>query len=288
MQRPSMRTGLRDDRAEPVRVNGAVVGPLGEVKNDVGALGRVVDRVRVPEVGANAGRVRHGDRVVDGDDRALVGEAAGDGKAGRVADVIAVGLERGAEHGDALARQVTADGGARQGDDPVAAAEVDGRPRWSAGPRATSTPLSCAVARKARMSFGRQPPPKPRPGERNLRPIRSSMPIASASLITSAPEASHISAITLIKEILVARNELAATFTSSAVSRSMVSAGNARGKRGRVDRAHELVGGIGRDAEHDAVRGQAVLHRVALTEELGVERVARPGRPRGPPRGPAR
>ena len=68
------------------------------------------------------------------------------------------------------------------------------------------------------------------------------MPIASASLITSAPEASHISAITLMKEILVARKELAATFTSSAVSRSMVSAGNAGGKRGGVDLPHELVG----------------------------------------------
>src|ERR1700722_6903399 len=100
---------VRDDRAEVGRVKGAVVGPFGEVKNDVGALGRVVDRVRVPEIRANPGRVRHGDRVMYGDDRALVGEAARDGQAWRVADVIAVGLERGAEHGDPLAWQVAAE-----------------------------------------------------------------------------------------------------------------------------------------------------------------------------------
>ena len=62
-------------------------------------------------------------------------------------------------------------------------------------------------------------------GDRNLRPIRSSMPIALASPITSAPDASHISAMTLMKEILVARKEFAATLTSSAVSRSIESPG---------------------------------------------------------------
>jgi hypothetical protein len=36
--------------------------------------------------------------------------------------------------------------------------------------------------------------------------------------MTSAPVASHSSAIALMKEILVARNELAATLTSSAVA----------------------------------------------------------------------
>jgi len=94
---------VRDDRAERVRVDGPVVGPLGEVQHQVGALGGVVDRVRVPEIRADPGGVGHGDRVVHGDDRALVGETARDGEAWRVTDVIAVGLERGAEHGDSLA-----------------------------------------------------------------------------------------------------------------------------------------------------------------------------------------
>ena len=70
----------------------------------------------------------------------------------------------------------------------------------------------------ARMSLGRQPPPNPMPALRNFRPIRSSSPIASASRVTSAPVASQTSAMALMKEILVARNELAAAFTSSAVA----------------------------------------------------------------------
>jgi hypothetical protein len=96
------------------------------VEHKIGALGRLVDRVGVPEIRADSCRVRHGDRVVDGDDRAVVSEAAGDGEAGRVTDVIAVGLERGTEHGDAPAGQVATDGLAREVDDPFAAAQVDG------------------------------------------------------------------------------------------------------------------------------------------------------------------
>jgi hypothetical protein len=70
----------------------------------------------------------------------------------------------------------------------------------------------------ARMSFGRQPPPKPSPAPRNFRPIRGSRPIASASVVTSAPAASHTSAIALMNEIFVARNAFADTLTSSAVA----------------------------------------------------------------------
>ncbi len=47
--------------------------------------------------------------------------------------------------------------------------------------------------------------------------MRSSCPIAVARWVMSAPVASHTSAIALMNEILVARNELAATFTNSAV-----------------------------------------------------------------------
>ena len=48
--------------------------------------------------------------------------------------------------------------------------------------------------------------------------MRSSWPRASASRVTSAPVASQTSAIALMNEILVARKELAATLTSSAVA----------------------------------------------------------------------
>ena len=80
-------------------------------------------------------------------------------------------------------------------------------------------PSSSARAVNARMSFGRQPPPNPTPALRNLRPMRASCPIASASRVTSASVASAISAIALMNEILVARKAFAATFTSSAVGK---------------------------------------------------------------------
>ena len=75
------------------------------------------------------------------------------------------------------------------------------------------------------MSLGRQPPPNPTPALRNRRPIRASWPIASASATTSAPAASHTSPTALMKEILVARKALAATFTSSAVAKSVTTIG---------------------------------------------------------------
>ena len=55
--------------------------------------------------------------------------------------------------------------------------------------------------------------------------MRSSYPIASASSTTSAPVASHTSAIALMNEILVARKALAATLTSSAVAKSVTTTG---------------------------------------------------------------
>ena len=75
------------------------------------------------------------------------------------------------------------------------------------------------------MSLGRQPPPKPIPARRNFDPMRSSMPIARATSVTSPPVASHSSAIALMKEILVARKALAETFTSSAVSKPITRRG---------------------------------------------------------------
>ena len=50
--------------------------------------------------------------------------------------------------------------------------------------------------------------------------MRGSYPIALARTVTSPPAASQTSAIALINEIFVAKNEFAATFTNSAVGRS--------------------------------------------------------------------
>ena len=77
----------------------------------------------------------------------------------------------------------------------------------------------------ARMSLGRQPPPKPSPACRNRLPIRESWPSASDSAVTSAFTTSHTSAIALMNEIFVARNEFAATLTSSAVAKSVTTTG---------------------------------------------------------------
>ena len=55
--------------------------------------------------------------------------------------------------------------------------------------------------------------------------MRASWPIASARSTTSAPAASHTSATALMNEILVARNALAETFTSSAVAKSVTTIG---------------------------------------------------------------
>ena len=140
------------------------------------------------------------------------------------------------------------------------------------------------------MSLGRQPPPKPRPGARNWPPIRSSWPSASASRITSAPAASHISAIALMNEILVARKALAATLTSSAVSRSIVSTGMPGRERRGVDLAQQVLG-RGCEVTPNTMRSgvQAVLHREPLAQELGVPGQVHlvAGRGRGPRSGPA-
>ena len=86
---------------------------------------------------------------------------------------------------------------------------------------AWSTPNSPARAMNARMSFGRQPPPNPKPALRNRLPIRASYPRASANIVTSAPVASHTSAIALMKDTLVARNAFADPLTNSDVARSV-------------------------------------------------------------------
>lgn len=55
--------------------------------------------------------------------------------------------------------------------------------------------------------------------------MRSSKPMACARSVTSAPAASQTSDTALIKEILVAKNALADTLTSSAVGTPMTSRG---------------------------------------------------------------
>jgi hypothetical protein len=89
----------------------------------------------------------------------------------------------------------------------------------------SSPPLARAMRATARVSLGKHEPPKPGPGCRNWLPMRASRPMPLATTSTSAPSASHSSAISLMNEILAARNELDAYFTSSALSTSVVTNG---------------------------------------------------------------
>ena len=62
-----------------------------------------------------------------------------------------------------------------------------------------------------------------------------------ASSVTSAPVTSQTSAIALMNEILVARNEFAATLTSSAVAKSVTTSGVPVSRIGCVDLAQDLL-----------------------------------------------
>src|SRR5260370_26065288 len=64
-------------------------------------------------------------------------------------------------------------------------------------------------------SSGKQNPPKPIPGFRNAGPIRGSIAIPRATLVTSAPTASQRSATMLMNEIFIARKELDACLINS-------------------------------------------------------------------------
>src|SRR5690606_13298306 len=65
-------------------------------------------------------------------------------------------------------------------------------------------------------SLGKQLPPYPIPGNKKRFPILLSVPTPLRTESTSAPSNSHRFAISFMKEIFVARNELAAYFVSSA------------------------------------------------------------------------
>ena len=83
-------------------------------------------------------------------------------------------------------------------------------------------PASCL---SAETSLGKHDPPKPMPGLRKCGPIRWSRPIPRATSSTSAPVSSHTLAISLMNEIFVARNALAASLTISALAMSVRTTG---------------------------------------------------------------
>src|SRR4030042_875401 len=81
-----------------------------------------------------------------------------------------------------------------------------------------SNPRDSACDANACTSFLKQLPPNPTPAFRNLSPIRLSNPTPVATTLTSTLGVnSQMFAISLMREILAARNELLAYFTISAV-----------------------------------------------------------------------
>src|SRR5438128_4265425 len=133
------------------------------------------------------------------------------------------------------------------------------RLRWSLTATTFSTirtgdSWSWPVLISAIASFGKQEPPKPGPACRNFWPIRLSRPMPRATSCTLAPTFSARSAISLIKAILVARNELAAYFVQFG--------GATIGEQNRrrievqrpVDLRHDTPGARIVRSDHDPVR----------------------------------
>ena len=77
--------------------------------------------------------------------------------------------------------------------------------------------------------MGKHEPPNPMPGLRKWVPIRWSRPIPRATSSTSAPVSSQTFAISLMNEIFVARNALAASLIISALAMSVRTSGASSG-----------------------------------------------------------
>ena len=109
--------------------------------------------------------------------------------------------------------------------------------------------------------------------------MRSSRPIPRATSFTSAPSSSDTFAISLMNEILVARNALDASLIISALATSVRTIGPPSGSyraATRSAKASEPVVG----AHHHAIGMHEVLDRRSLLQELRVGHVAQPSRRR--------
>ena len=175
-------------------------------------------------------------RVMDPDHCPFRTDGGGHVQRGRVADIIGLRLERGPKHRDLLASERPADQVPGQVDRPLTAGVVDLVDLVQELHRASHSQLGGPgherpdVFRQAAAAET-----KARGEEAAADPV--SWPSASARVTTSAPAASHTSAIALMNETLVARKALAATLASSAVARSVVMYGVPAPGSGRIPRA---------------------------------------------------
>ena len=121
-----MMRGVAHERTGSGGIEGDVLGPLGEQHDDVGAdrapprlCRRRAGRAAIARTGVGAGGVGRDDGG------AAPPEPSGDVEGGRVAHVVAVGLEGEAEHGHLDPDEATAGHLGRDVDGVVAAAQVD-------------------------------------------------------------------------------------------------------------------------------------------------------------------
>ncbi len=261
----------------------------------MGALGGRGYRVRAYQAGPLPGRVRHGHRVVHGHDRALGGEPIADFQAGGLPEVVAVGLERDAEHRHPLAVQRAACGVARQLDDPVPAAQVDAVHRGQQADQRVDAQVRRAGPERADV-LRQAAAAVPEPGGQE--------PPADARVVAERlGQRHHVGARLLadlghgVDERDLGREERVRRHLNQ-LGRLQVhheQRGSRRQRRG-VHPAHQVLRPAGRHAEHDPVRGQAVGNREPFPQELRVpghldRRARRSGRLYAPgdlPRGPDR
>src|SRR5699024_4471500 len=100
--------------------------PLDQQQNHVGVLGGLEHRGRIPQLGVLLTSPIQGGRVVHGHLGTQRGDGGGHVQGGRVADVVGVGFEGGAQHGHGAAGEVSPDELTCYVDGACAAALVDG------------------------------------------------------------------------------------------------------------------------------------------------------------------
>ncbi len=215
---------MRDHRAQRRRVDLKELRPLGEQQDDVGVAGRLERRVARSQLREGAAAFSMATGSIDPYRARRPLQAAATSSAGESRMSSELGLNAAPSTATRLPTKVPPVSSRASSTAAVAAAQVDRvdlaqeRQRLVdaelAGPgHERADVLGQAAAAEAEAGVEEPPADAGVVGQR------------LASCVTSAPEASHTSAIALMKEILVARKELAATLTSSAVARSVTTTG---------------------------------------------------------------
>src|SRR3954452_14681399 len=164
---PAQPPLLRAHLAERDRVQSAVLLPLREQEDGVGPLCRLLGGVHDVELGPAPLDVVAGGRVRDPHGRALQLQLGGDVERGGIADVAALGLEGGPQHGDPLAQQGAVADLASQLDHADPAAHVDVVHLAQEGQRLVRTQLA-GPRHEGPDVLGQTPPTEPEAGVEEL------------------------------------------------------------------------------------------------------------------------